>query len=76
MVELFILLPHAVNQADLARLKKQANSAYSGSNISVTINNGIQEWTVPATGNYIIEAYGARGGWWSLQMDIMEKVPM
>ena len=42
--------------------QNQANAAYSGSNISVTINNGIQEWTVPATGNYIIEAYGARGG--------------
>ncbi len=42
--------------------QNQANSAYSGSNISVTVNNGIQEWTVPATGNYVIEAYGARGG--------------
>ena len=40
----------------------QAIAAYSGSNISVTVNNGIQEWTVPATGNYVIEAYGARGG--------------
>ena len=42
--------------------QNQANAAYSGSNISVTVNNGIQEWTVPATGNYVIEAYGARGG--------------
>ena len=41
--------------------QNQANTAYSGSNISVTVNNGIQEWTVPATGNYVIEAYGARG---------------
>ena len=41
--------------------QNQANAAYSGSNISVTVNNGIQEWTVPATGNYVIEAYGARG---------------
>ncbi|MBN4072478.1 T9SS type A sorting domain-containing protein [Crocinitomix catalasitica] len=24
--------------------------------------NGIQEWTVPATGNYSIESYGAQGG--------------
>ena len=42
--------------------QNQANAAYSGSNISVTVNNGIQEWTVPVTGNYVIEAYGARGG--------------
>ena len=42
--------------------QNQANAAYSGSNISVAINNGVQEWTVPATGNYVIEAYGARGG--------------
>ena len=42
--------------------QNQANVAYSGSNTSVTVNNGIQEWTVPASGNYVIEAYGARGG--------------
>ena len=42
--------------------QNQANAAYSGSNVSVTVNNGIQEWTVPVTGNYVIEAYGARGG--------------
>jgi len=42
----------------------QANTAYSGTNpyVSVTVNNGIQQWTVPATGDYVIEAYGARGG--------------
>lgn len=28
----------------------------------VTVNNGIQEWTVPVTGNYSIEVAGAQGG--------------
>ena len=41
------------------------NSAYGGTNLanSVTINTtGIQEWTVPASGIYTIEVWGARGG--------------
>ena len=41
------------------------NTAYSGTNLanSVTINTtGIQEWTVPASGIYTIEVWGARGG--------------
>ena len=41
------------------------NSAYGGTNLanSVTINTtGIQEWTVPASGVYTIEVWGARGG--------------
>ena len=43
----------------------QVNTAYAGTNLanSVTINTqGIQEWTVPATGSYRIEAWGAQGG--------------
>ena len=28
----------------------------------VTSSNGIQLWTVPTTGDYVIEAYGAQGG--------------
>ncbi|MGJ8661716.1 MAG: glycine-rich protein, partial [Bacteroidota bacterium] len=42
----------------------QANSAYTGTNLAgnVTITGGIQYWTVPATGNYKISAYGAQGG--------------
>ena len=43
----------------------QINSAYSSTNLSgkVTINTqGIQEWTVPATTVYTIDAYGAQGG--------------
>ena len=39
----------------------QVDANYSGTNLegAVTINTqGIQEWTVPSTGNYIIEALG------------------
>ncbi|MAN36123.1 MAG: hypothetical protein CMI21_00650, partial [Opitutae bacterium] len=45
--------------------QSQVNSAYAGSNLenSVTITSqGIQEWTVPASGLYRIEARGAMGG--------------
>lgn len=39
------------------------SNGYNGSNLEgkVQVNNGIQTWTVPFTGNYIIEAYGASG---------------
>jgi hypothetical protein len=43
----------------------QINTAYGSSNLSglVTINTqGIQEWTVPATGTYSISLAGAKGG--------------
>ena len=43
----------------------QINTAYSGTNLDgdVTINTqGIQEWTVPSTGTYLIEVFGAQGG--------------
>ncbi|NBP30197.1 MAG: hypothetical protein EBV23_11605, partial [Flavobacteriia bacterium] len=42
----------------------QVNNAYAGTNLAgnVTSNNGIQVWTVPATGSYRIEAFGAQGG--------------
>ena len=44
----------------------QINSSYAGTSLggSVTINSthqGIQEWTVPASGTYRIEAWGAQG---------------
>ena len=45
--------------------QSQIDANYSGTNLanSVTINTrGIQEWTVPATGSYSIEAWGAQGG--------------
>ena len=43
----------------------QVNTAYSATNLNgmVTVNTqGIQEWVVPATGNYSIETHGASGG--------------
>ena len=46
-------------------LAKAILTAYAGTNLanSVTINTtGIQEWTVPASGVYTIEVWGARGG--------------
>jgi hypothetical protein len=44
--------------------QSQANSTYSGTSLdgSVTVTGGIQYWTVPSTGNYTIEAWGAQGG--------------
>ncbi|MDP6232408.1 MAG: glycine-rich protein, partial [Nitrospinaceae bacterium] len=46
--------------------QSQVNSAYTSGNTlhgAVTINTqGIQEWTVPATGIYTIEVWGAQGG--------------
>jgi len=38
----------------------QCNASY-GSGV-VTVSNGVQLWTVPATGNYTIQAAGAEGG--------------
>ena len=39
-------------------------SGYAGTSLEgkVTLNNGIQIWTVPATGTYVIEASGGSGG--------------
>ena len=45
--------------------QSQINTAYSSTNLNgaVTINTqGIQEWTVPASGVYTIEVWGAQGG--------------
>ena len=46
--------------------QSQVNSTYTSGNPlynAVTINTqGIQEWTVPQTGSYIIEVWGAEGG--------------
>ena len=43
----------------------QVDANYSGTNLEddVTINTqGIQEWTVPVSGDYVIETWGAQGG--------------
>ena len=40
-----------------------STSGYAGTSLDgkVTLNNGIQIWSVPVTGRYIIEAFGASG---------------
>jgi hypothetical protein len=42
----------------------QIDSSYSGTTLAgkVTVTQGIQAWTVPLSGNYKIEAWGAKGG--------------
>ncbi len=42
----------------------QCNAAYNGSTLAgkVTVSSGIQQFTVPATGTYRIEVWGAQGG--------------
>ena len=44
--------------------QSDCNTAYASTDLNgeVTVNNGIQEWTVPTTGSYVIEVWGARGG--------------
>ena len=44
--------------------QSQANSSYSGTSLdgSVTVTDGIQYWTIPSSGTYTIEAWGAQGG--------------
>ena len=43
----------------------QCDAAYAGTQLEglVTVNSGIQTFTVPATGTYVIEAWGARSGY-------------
>lgn len=46
---------------------QQCLTAYSGQEVlgdeyAFSVNQGIQEWTVPATATYRIDAYGAQGG--------------
>lgn len=42
----------------------QANTAYASTNLNnlVSVANGIQSFTIPATGTYVVTAYGAQGG--------------
>ena len=53
----------------------QIDSNYTGTNLanSVSINiRGIQEWTVPADGNYFLEVWGAQGGRGGVDDSIVE----
>ena len=38
------------------------NEWYTDENLEVTVDAGIQEWTVPQSGTYTIDIYGAKGG--------------
>jgi hypothetical protein len=38
------------------------STAWDESNTNFTVTSGIQYWTVPTTGRYYIDAYGAGGG--------------
>jgi hypothetical protein len=42
----------------------QCNTAYTSTTLAgeVTVSDGFQAWTVPVSGTYSIEAYGAQGG--------------
>ncbi len=40
----------------------QCDAAYAETAVEVAVTGGIQRWTVPFTGDYRIEAVGARGG--------------
>tara|TARA_B110001452_G_C15177547_1_gene409083 strand:+ start:249 stop:1175 length:927 start_codon:yes stop_codon:yes gene_type:complete len=44
--------------------QSNCNSEYSGSSLDgvVTVSSGIQTWTVPSSGTYTIEVWGADGG--------------
>lgn len=49
---------------NLGPTQAQVNTAYTGTPLAgqVTVTAGIQYWTVPYTGQYIIEVQGAKGG--------------
>ena len=56
---------NAAATGDQGPTQAQVTAAYDNTTLddAVTINTqGIQEWTVPATGGYTIETYGAQGG--------------
>ena len=44
--------------------QSQCDGEYLGTDLesAVSVSNGIQQWIVPYTGTYIIDAYGAEGG--------------
>ena len=45
----------------LSQVRSAYNTTWDETYLTMT-TQGIQEWTVPATGNYYIDAYGAGGG--------------
>ena len=47
---------------NLGPSQAMCDSAYANTKVSVTVNTGIQSWTVPFTATYRIELWGAEGG--------------
>jgi len=70
LVDLYAFTSHTFTTAGVTGYQgptlTQTRSAYSATSWANTYLNmttqGIQEWTVPASGNYYIDAYGAGGG--------------
>ena len=58
-----VIFTNASATGAIGPTQTQLNTAYVGTLLEskVTSNNGIQIWTVPLTGNYRIETYGASG---------------
>lgn len=50
------------NGPSTSNCRSNYNTDWDESSSNFTVSNGIQQWTVPATGNYRITAAGARGG--------------
>ena len=50
------------NGPSLANCKSSYDADWADDEDFFDVNGGIQQWTVPKTGTYEIEAYGARGG--------------
>ena len=63
-VSLYLNFTTCTNTGRLGPSQAQCTSAYTGTNLAglVTVTSGYQYWTVPATGTYRIEAWGAAGG--------------
>jgi hypothetical protein len=45
----------------LSQLQSAYNASWTSTYLGMT-TNGIQRWTVPSTGNYTVDCYGAKGG--------------
>ena len=56
---------NASSTGNLGPIQSEIDSAYTSTNLNgnvSVISNGIQTWSIPSSGNYLIKAYGAQGG--------------
>ena len=56
---------NASSIGNLGPIQSEIDSAYTSTNLNgnvSVISNGIQTWSIPSSGNYLIKAYGAQGG--------------